>query len=869
MKKRSLLLLLLSAAMLLPCLAACTGGEGTVSEASGTVSRGGESSGADTPPTEKPETVKVAKGEALEVMGENVTPKEPGVYVYTDEEYTLPTEGEYADLAVVGNTVVLVGKAPYVPQDGYVVRYYGVDLPAEAALGETVRYSGYNPVFKGDKYVTFGEDTVIKVGYTNTARTEEQVGFLFDAYWYAATTCSNIWGTEVAVKDGVVVEVRPSGTENSGNTPIPEGGYVLAVGAGSTYESLLKKVKVGDTAEYTRRTLSYSIDKLIADTVDDTFANSTLAVYTAANNTATPAGSTLTEVLVNADGVVTDILTNSKGETPIPTGGFALVANGTPGATLANNAKLHKKCVANRKTVMFIENPHTLHARLQAELTAAQAAYDHQAEVLGHIDFEVARRFLSDAEKSMEIALLSHDNMLGACTDVERAGNECTPSFRLQNREAWVTVGELNYDGSPLLHYTNEAEVFHAVEYANLLGLNTLIVDNTMYGYAAYPSAVEGMVMHPALNGFDVLDAFDRACAQYGIKFTIMVNGFSSTLASVTYPENHFAHLYKDSVLISKSGKRVDAGGVTTLDPSRPEVQEFNLAIAKELVERYSPDGFQVDYIRYPLPIYYQLHNYDDFGYQSPASEAFKEQYGKDPKFMAINDGHWVDWCRLRRDVISQYAKNLYNTVKGADSSVEVSFTCFADYNDRQLYVYQDVEMWAADGYADAIYPMIYGDNTEYQLGYAQEIHPVTEHAQVVLGVGYYVRASHQSIVEQNLMPFEVDAIGVSGFTLRYMATCGYNSAVMDSFRQPATPSGVEKTQEAAWLYLVDRVQKISVLFVGTADFDEIVELYNALTVAEHTIQGVSAPFGEFNPESTLLKDALMKDLEYALRFMK
>ena len=867
MKKHRFLLWLLSAAMLLPCLAAC-GGEDTASTggASSAVVSQGESSDTEPPATEKAETVKIGKGETMEIAGENVNPAGFGIYVYTDETYALPAEGEYTDLAVVNNTIVMMGKVPYVPADGYVVRYYGIALPQDATMGATVRYSGYNPAFKGDKYVTFGEDIVIKVGYTNTTRTEEQIGFLFDGLWYAATTCSNIWGTEVAVQDGVVVEIRPSGTENSGNTPIPEGGFVLAVGAGSTYESMLKKVKVGDKAEYTRRTLSYSADRIIADTVDGIYEYGKLNICTSG---ATPEGSAMTEVVVNSDGAVTEILTNSPGGTAVPDGGVVLTANGTPGQTLANYAKRHKICIVDRKTVTLIENPHTLYARLESELAQAKTAYDRQAEILGHIDFEAARRELSHAEKSLEIALLSHDHMMGACMDVERAARESMPSFTLQNREAWVTVGELNYDGSPLLHYTNETEVFHAVEYAWSLGLNTLIVDNAMYGYAAYPSGVEGMVMHPALNGFDVLDAFDRACEQYGIKFVIMVNGFSSTLASVTYPENHFAHLYKDSVLISKTGKRVDAGGVTTLDPSRREVQEFNLAIAKELVERYTPDGMQVDYIRYPLPIYYQLHNYDDFGYQSPASEAFKEQYGKDPKFMAINDGNWVDWCRLRRDVVSQYAKTFYNTVKGLDSSIEVSFTCFADYNDRQLYVYQDVEMWAADGYADIIYPMIYGDNTEYQLGYAQEIHPVTEHAQVVLGVGYYVRASHQSILEQNLMPFEVDAIGVSGFTLRYISTCGYNSAVMESFRQPATPSGMEKTQKAAWLYLVDRVQKISVLFVGTADFDEIVELYDALAVAEQTIEGVSAPFAEFDPENTLLKETLQKDLEYALRFMK
>ena len=53
-----------------------------------------------------------------------------------------------------------------------------------------------------------------------------------------------------------------------------------------------------------------------------------------------------------------------------------------------------------------------------------------------------------------------------------------------------------------------------------------------------------------------------------------------------------------------------------------------------------------------------------------------------------------------------------------------------------------------------------------------------------------------------------------------------------------------------------------------TEDFDQIVTLYNALATAEHTEEGMKAPFEEFDPESALLKETLQKDLEYALRFM-
>ena len=93
----------------------------------------------------------------------------------------------------------------------------------------------------------------------------------------------------------------------------------------------------------------------------------------------------------------------------------------------------------------------------------------------------------------------------------DTAGTLIYPSITVGDRTAWVTVGELGYSDEIILHYRNETDVRHAVEYAKGIGLNTLIVDNLAAGYAVYPSKLDGMVMLPELDGFDVLDAFSRA----------------------------------------------------------------------------------------------------------------------------------------------------------------------------------------------------------------------------------------------------------------------------------------------------------------------------------------------------------------------
>ena len=846
---------------LLLCLAACDSG---VPEGVSSMAESSEESSEETP-MGTTETVKLGKQDKQTVQGINQAPTVPGIYVYTDPAFDLTLAGEYTDVAAVNQTVVQIGKVPYVPEDGFVVRYYGCN-PGEVSLGDTARFSGGMPIQQGEWFVTFGEELSVRVGYTNTTRTEEAIGFLFDSGWYSDTTCSNIWGTEIAVENGVVVEINPSGSETSGNTKIPENGYVLAVGAGSSYESqILRKVKVGDQATYTRRTVTYAAEKLEVGTVNEQPGDVLPGVFTYTQYKRTPFRERSTEILVDSKGVIVEILTESSGGTDIPRGGMAVFAQGTWGKTLASRAKKGMTCLLKNKVLLLLETPESFARRLEEEMLAAEEAYQAMAASLAHISYKEADAALGEAKAALEAlkASFTREALLTAEERVKQAQLLCVPSLTLQNREAWVTVGELNYDGSPLLHYTNEETVRWAVEYAKSVGLNTLIVDNTAYGWAAYPSEIPGMVMHPDLEGFDVLEAFSRICKEEGLRLIVMVNGFSSAIASVEYPKEHYVNLYGAHLMTSKKGNQVDASGGKTLEPSYAEVQAFNLEVARELVTKYDLYGIQVDYIRYPLPIYYQAHNYEDFGYECPASEGFAQQYGADPKTLGINDPLWADWCAYRRDVISGYAKAFYETVKEASPAVEVSFTCFAEYTDRQKYVYQDVEKWAAEGYADVIYPMIYGNTTEYQLGYAQQIHPVTEDAHVVLGVGYYVRASHDSILEQNYMSYAVDAIGVSGFTLRYMSYCGYNDALAQAFRNPATPKGTAQTAEACKQFLISRVESLSYLREGLAD------LQTAIASAEATAEGLKKAFEGFTHENEAVQTALEKDLAYVLRFLK
>lgn len=856
-----LLVLALAAALTAPLLASCGKDGEDLSDSSQTESGDAEDA----------LTVQIGE-QTYPVQAVNQPVGDAGVYLYdhTFGDYAEAPDGDFTDVVTASEIVLQVGEPgtpALLPNGGFVVRFYKTELPADTAVGTKVSCAReFDDLLPGFGVRIGGVS--IEIGYRNIPPTTEMTGFLFDEGWYASTTCTTPAFTEYAVQDGKVTAVNPSGAETSGSTAIPDGGFVLSVARGGLLERQLADVQVGDAVELTEDDPLYAVSRYVIAGRDRSRPSTGLVVYT---KDRTPVGTGLTEVVVDENGVVTKVVTDSIGEALVPEGGFIISAAGDMIPMLARRAAEGDRVVLGGSTLYLISTPESVVSRAKTELESLREVYEQDASSLVHIDFRAADESLNALEAALEPTedtktrverYRSIPQLLKDCRDA------VVPSLTLQNRAAWVTVGELDPNTDTfLLHYRSEADVRHAVRYAKRVGFNTIIIDNMFGSYAAYPSKVPGVVQLDELKDFDVVQAFSDACRDEGLRFVVMVCGLASIVSTHTYPEDHYSNLMKDSFLISNHGNVEDSGKTSSLDPSREEVREFQCAIVKELAENYDLDGIQVDYIRYPLPIYYQEANYEDFGYQSPASEAFQQEHGVDPATLSISDPLWADWCAARRDVITGYARQLAETVKSVDPSLEITFTCFADYNDRQLYVYQDVEKWAEEGFTDGIYPMIYAETTESQAHYTEEISPVAENTHLMLGVGLYVKATHQSITEQLYMPYEYLADGVALFTLRYVSICGYDETVCRSFRLPAATARMgEETVKGCVAFLADRADALAYLYADEAGLPALAEALRALDSPD--AEEIRAAVEGNLPSDETLRAAVEKDLAYALRFL-
>ncbi len=722
--------------------------------------------------------------------------------------------GPFTDLAVCNGVLCAVyeNEPAVLPETGYVLRVRNAELKREPEPGITIRTSLYTGAYLPEEYVVIGGKAV-EVRYHNKVRTDDNSGFLFDENWYTSTTFSNIWGTEVAVdQNGTIVEVRPGGTEESGNTPVPDGGYVLAVGVGSTYESFLSGATVGDPAEHVSEKHLYTVRKFSFNRTDvpDTQASSN-SLYLSADDYETTPAFAGTDVLINADGTVRKVVANTQGGNPIPEGGKAFCVSGKDAEQLATVVHAGDLCVQTAaKMIAFLRTPQTLQKSLTARLKQAKDdVYKAKFDYL-FVDFKKADELYTAAEEALKQAAGKDraKQLLRAWDLLDEMDAELVPSVPFGERAAWVTIGETDSEGNPYLHYKDDESVQRSVDYAKRLNLTTLIIDPLASGYAVYPSSVRGILPHPELGSFDVVHSFAAACEDAGIELVVMPCALLSVSASSVYPKEHYVNLYESKRLKTQKGRAVDGYGAIAMDPSDPVIRKMITDMVTELLTGYPEiDGIQVDYIRYPLPVFYQAGNYEDFGYSSAASEAFQKQYKVNPATLKITDANWETWCDWRSDVITSFAEEISAAARAVKPDVRMGFTCFADANDRKNYVYQQPEIWAEKTIADAVYPMIYQATAEEQFRYAKGFEEISENADIVLGIGAYVRATEQSMIEQLDMPRYMEFYGASVFTLRYICVCGYNDVFQAAYRNPVIKTEAERDEVIqkrldAFLYL-------------------------------------------------------------------
>lgn len=269
-------------------------------------------------------------------------------------------------------------------------------------------------------------------------------------------------------------------------------------------------------------------------------------------------------------------------------------------------------------------------------------------------------------------------------------------------RAVWLTTNwQLDW---PSNIYSAEAQQKELIDILNQIqqaNFNTIFFQVRIRGDVFYQSSIEPMSPFFLKNiqssyniPYDPLEFVIKECHRRGIQCHAWF---------VTFPVGSKKQVqYQGYASVVK--KRPDLcklyRGEWYLDPGNPLTQHYILSLVDEIVTRYDIDGIHFDYIRYP--------------------EGASKFPDKDT-FLKYGQGQNID--EWRRSNINKIVKSIYTEVKQTKPWVQVSCSPIGRYKTLNPQkgtwtayesVYQDAGLWMKEGIMDAVYPMMYYNESDF-----------------------------------------------------------------------------------------------------------------------------------------------------------
>ena len=394
------------------------------------------------------------------------------------------------------------------------------------------------------------------------------------------------------------------------------------------------------------------------------------------------------------------VISCGKNNNEIPVGGYVASGHGEAMEFLAKNSSVGARAVIDEEAGCFsLEIDETAKQICsESEIALIESRISERIAEGSDFDKNQAESLLGNARKALETG--DHDTVKSLC---EEAYYITAASNKGEVRAVWHRP-----------HEKSESAVIATVTRLKDAGFNSILIETNYEGYANAQKCVHDFlpIRKGYENGFDVIDCFIRVCKAQGVKihcwfedFFFGVKGHGCPIADV-YPE--YMHRRKDGGLLHDA-----FDDFYFLNPARPEVKELLLSLVREILDNYDFDGFQLDYIRYPV-----IHGIDfSAGFDDYTKREFLADTGID--IDTIPDTDCADWKRFldwRAEKVTDYVRAVRELIleyreKGRD--IELSTAVFGDPVEAVNLKCQNWQYWVKQGWLDAIYPMAYLNDAE------------------------------------------------------------------------------------------------------------------------------------------------------------
>lgn len=674
----------------------------------------------------------------------------------------------------------------------------------------------------------------------------------------------------VAVDNGKVVSVSDSAAV------IPENGYV-AVARGTALLKELESlaIKTGDAVVFSKigmemifLTENYSpfySNTIKFDKYNSTRTASTIVIYNKGKKTNTNIWGS--EVVVDAEGFVMSVGGNDN---EIPEGGMVISAVGKERIAELENAAsvgLYVTVDDKAKTISFSFSKESIYGEIAVKYENYVSSLKKARSSFACVDYVKAEEYKTELEKILADVKKANDSddLASAMTGKYAFGDLYAEALKalteypaVEERAVWLRPSN---SGS-------REKVNSIVKAVHDAGFNAVCIELLFNSVTIFPIDTEEYMFEqdPSLGGFDVLEAYIDECHKYGIEVYGWMVGYRVSYGSSTYINRSVTYKKPEWMNIAKSGT-VDVGDTAGhfLNPALPEVSELLLKFYEYILTTYDLDGFQLDYIRYPLA------EGEDFGYDEYTRGLFRDKYGKDPMDMSKGDALWLDWCKFRASFVTDFVgrvKSLVDRVRPdifLAADVQPNFTAVYDK------YYQESKIWLDSGIIDTVFPMAYGTNV-VPTDSAYAVEAAGDDAFAYIGITDY----GENVFERQVT--ETREAGADGFAFfdfsRFNNESYVNQLKNTLFAKSAlSPSysaiDAVKAQVAYTLKRLDYVNSNDVTDELRSLLSSLDEKIAGCTIGEECVGILEEAYAELTRNNSAICSVTAKDIARALKYAR
>ena len=416
-----------------------------------------------------------------------------------------------------------------------------------------------------------------------------------------------------------------------------------------------------------------------------------------------------------AEAVVVDntVVQISGADSIIPSNGFIISGHGRAKNWINENLLIGTKVYVdsqNKKLTAYLTNDSFLFATREKIKEVGQIINYYKGKDTLYNDY-FSKYYIDKAQENLQQAAKKPDDTQKYSSQAINCANKALqhaiPYYESEFKGVWLRPVEKTPE-----------DIKNTLDRVKSFGIENIFLETYFQGKTIFPSETLARYnvqqQRNEFVGFDPLKIWIEEAHKRNMKIHIWFQTFYAGNENPNKNPLNVVHVYPQwaNVTKAKYNSSIPVSSLSEhngyfLDPANPAVHTYLLALLKEIIERYNPDGINLDYIRYPQSISAKFAGYElsNWGYTQYARNEFKNRYGVDPVELVYGTEEWTYWDKYRQDKVTDfvYKAKLITYKKG----IPLTAVIFPDRLKSMEVKMQDWKTWSVYNYVDGFTPLI------------------------------------------------------------------------------------------------------------------------------------------------------------------